>query len=248
MPAFWPQQLAGEMMRRADAGRAVAELAGILLRVGDHVRDRVDRELRVHRKADDVRARIGDRREVLHGIEADVPVEMHVARHRCVGADHQRVAIGGSARNERRADIAARAGPVVDDHRLAPGLMQPVRDGARRQVRHRARRVADHDGDGAGGIGLGERRGCGEQAGEQRNEHGAARMKGHASSSGRGGVDRAPLASQATPLAVRSSPRKRGPRAKNGMPAFAGMSGRVFIRSHKSSPFSRRVSASELCH
>src|SRR3989440_12645199 len=57
--------------------------------------------------------------------------------------------------------------------------MQPVRDGARREIGHRARRVADHDRDGAGGGGVGMRGGR-EEARD--NEKRGAFAGGHANS------------------------------------------------------------------
>jgi hypothetical protein len=103
---------------------------------------------------------------------------MHVARHRGVGADHQRVTVGRRPRDEGGAYIAAAARPVVDDHRLPPGLMQAFADGARGEIGYRARRVADHDGDGFGRIGLCARNSRHEQA-RQANESGALNVQNH---------------------------------------------------------------------
>ena len=63
------QQLAGEMMRRPGAGRAVLQPARVGLGVGDQLGHRLHRQVGVDREADDVGAGIGDRRKVLHRIE-----------------------------------------------------------------------------------------------------------------------------------------------------------------------------------
>src|SRR5262245_63320887 len=58
-------------------------------------------------------------------------VEVDVAGHHRVGADHQRVAVGLRARDIGRGDIAADARAVVDDDGLAPGGVEPFPDRAR---------------------------------------------------------------------------------------------------------------------
>ena len=45
-----------------------------------------------------------------------------------------RMAVGLGARGRLRADVAARAGLVFDDHRLVPALAQLLADEARKQV------------------------------------------------------------------------------------------------------------------
>ncbi len=88
------EQQTGEVMRRAGARRAVAQLARDW---PSHRRSRPPPDLTgssaFNRKADDVHARIGDRREVPHGIEARVPVEMQRCSPSWRRADHQRVAV-----------------------------------------------------------------------------------------------------------------------------------------------------------
>ena len=166
------------MVRRTGAGGSIAQLAGIGFGVGDHIGDRLDRQIGVDRKADDVGAEIHHRREVLDGIERRVPVEKDVAGQRRVGADHQRVAVGRRARHHPARDVAAAPRAVVDDHRLAPDGVESFRDRACRQVRHRARRVADHDGDRTRGVTLCVRR-RGYEPSERANQQRAAEPRGH---------------------------------------------------------------------
>ncbi|MNV69798.1 hypothetical protein D3C71_1627250 [compost metagenome] len=45
----------------------------------------------------------------------------------------------------RRADDGARAGPVVDDHRLLPAIGQPLRHDARQDVSHPAGGIRHDD-------------------------------------------------------------------------------------------------------
>jgi hypothetical protein len=110
------------------------------------------------RETDDVRAGVGNGREVLHRVERRIFVEKDVAGHDGVGADHQRVAVGRRARHIGGGDIAAHARPVVDDDGLAPRGVEPFGHGAREQIAGRARRIADHDGDRPRGIILRQRR------------------------------------------------------------------------------------------
>jgi hypothetical protein len=146
-PGFLPQQLAGEVMRRADSGGAILQLARIGFGIGDQLRHRIDGQIDVDRETDDVRARVGDRREVFDRIERRVFVEKDVAGHDRVGADHQRVTVGRCARDVPGGDIAAHTRPVVDDDGLAPGGVEPLGHGAREQIAGRTRRIADHDRD-----------------------------------------------------------------------------------------------------
>jgi hypothetical protein len=68
------------------------------------------------------------------------------------------------------ADRAARARPVVDDHRLAERLLQVRLDDARHDVVEPAGRKRHHDAHRAVGIGLRLR--CGDATREQDGGHG----------------------------------------------------------------------------
>ena len=139
------EQLAGEMSRAAVAARAERELAGIRLRVGDEFLRRVDGQRRVDdqhvRRDRDER----DRREVLHRVVRHLRVKARVHRVRRQRAHQDRVAVGRRLRDEVGADVAARAGPVVDDNALAPVLARLLRDGAADDVERSAGRKGDDE-------------------------------------------------------------------------------------------------------
>ena len=112
------EQLAGEMLRGPVAGRAVVDLARICFRVGDEFGNRLRRKRRTYRhdvgKSNDA----GNRREVADEIEAEFFVERRIDRvHRA--AQQQCVTVRGCTNDRFGRYIAARAGPVLDDDRLA---------------------------------------------------------------------------------------------------------------------------------
>ena len=80
--------------------------------------------------------------------------------------NQHRVAVRRAFCDMRRADHAARAGAVLDDHRLPERVGELRRHHARDLVRRPARRRRHHDADDAVGIIRcrlgGERRGCEE--------------------------------------------------------------------------------------
>lgn len=86
------------------------------------------------------RGEVGDRvigrvgiQELGHGVSAE--------------GRQQRVAIGGRAGDLRRPDTGARTGAVVDDHRLAPLLAEPLGDQAREPIRAAGGRAGQNDPD-----------------------------------------------------------------------------------------------------
>ena len=102
------------------------------------------------------------------------------------GNDAERIAVGRGARDLRRRRRAGRAGPRLDDHRLAECPRQSVGNEAGDDVGRPARRKAVNDGDGARGpvrlgASLADQRKTGKAA-----EHGAAReLFGHRTVSSR---------------------------------------------------------------
>jgi len=155
------------------------QLARVRLGIGDELRHRIDRQVDMDCEADDVRAGVGNGREVLHRVERRIFVEKDVAGHDGVGADHQRVAVGRRARHIGGGDIAAHAGPVVDDDGLTPSGVEPFGHGAREQITGRARRIADHDGDRPGGIILRHRRHGRDRDGKRQRTRKEANEPGH---------------------------------------------------------------------
>src|SRR5262249_44612808 len=80
-------------------------------------------------------------REILRSVERQLCVQARVDRLRAHRAEEQRVAVGRRARSELGRDIAARAGPVVDDDLLPPFVGKALTDDAREDVRAAPRRV-----------------------------------------------------------------------------------------------------------
>ena len=151
------EQLAGEMLHGAGAGRRVLQLARPRLRQCDEFLDRSDRHRRMHHQqvgADggkryrgkiflcvvwqlaDQRRQDGDRRDVRH---------------------HDGVTVGCGPRQEFRRKLAAGAAAVVDDDLLAERFTEFLRDDAADDVGAAAGRKADHHADRFGGVTLGER-------------------------------------------------------------------------------------------
>ena len=167
-------------MGRANPGRAILQLAGVCLGIGDQLRDRIDGQLEMDREADDVGARIGDRGEVFNRIERRVPVEEDVAGHHGVGADHQRVAVTRRACDVGRRDIAAHTRFVIDNDGLPPGGAEPFGHGASEQIAGRTGRIANHDGDRPRGIILRPRRRDHHVRGKHGADHSNPEIRHHA--------------------------------------------------------------------
>ena len=148
------EQLAREMDRRAVARRREIELAGIRLRVGDELLHRVHRQRRIDHEHVGNAGDQDDRREILDVVVRHLRVQARVDRVRAHGAHFQRVAVGRGLGDQLRADVAAGAGPVVDDDRLAPCVGELLRDGAGEDVGGAARRERHDEADRLRRIGL----------------------------------------------------------------------------------------------
>ena len=147
------EQLAGDVLHRAAAGRGHVDLARIGLGVGDELRNGVDRERGMHlhhvRHADDA----GDRRHVADEVEIELLVERRVDGVR--GRDEQqRVAVGRRAHHRLGRDVAAGARPALDHERLPEPLGQPLADEPGEDVGRAAGRKADDDAHRPGRPGL----------------------------------------------------------------------------------------------
>ncbi len=158
------EELDGEMTDGRRAERSDVDLARIGLRVGDEFLEVLDRKLWAHVQDQRQLGQPRDQRDVAQEIERQ-RLQRHVDG---VGrrGEEKRVAVGRRTDDGLGADIGAAAGPVVDDHRLAEPLGQPLSHQARNEVggaagrighdpAHRPRRVALRDGrarhDGEGG-------------------------------------------------------------------------------------------------
>ena len=177
------EQFAGQVDRRAAARRAERDLAGIGLGIRHQLLDGLERLRRIGHQQVRHQRHARERGEILDRIEPQFRVQALVDG---VGADRaheDRVAIGRGARHELGADIAAGAGAVVDDDRLAKVLADELPQHARQDVGGAAGRERDDDRDGLGGEGLGLRRQRrqGQQAEGRRSGEGegtAGRRKG----------------------------------------------------------------------
>ena len=106
-----------------------------------------------------------DRREVTHRVVRQAGKETDVHRVRPERAHHQRIAIGRRLGHHVRADVAAGAGAILDQHRLAPVLTHPRADQASVEIGNASGGERYDDPDGLRRIRLPVR----ERAGEQQN-------------------------------------------------------------------------------
>ena len=124
-PGHHLEQLGGDVLRRADAGRGITDLAGIGFDIGDQLGNRLHRNRRIdlhhQRHAHDA----GDRGDVADEIEIEILVQRGVDGIRR-GHREQRVAVGRRAHHRLGADIAAGARLVFDDEGLAEPLGEPL--------------------------------------------------------------------------------------------------------------------------
>ena len=139
------QHLAGHVRAAAGAGRSIGESSGL----GAGQFDQLAQVLRRHRRVgdhEDTRvAKFGDRREIAQHIETRLCVDVRVDDDGAVIAEQQRVAVRRALGDQFRADVAGRARPVFDDHRLAETRAELVGDRARAVVGNAARGERNHD-------------------------------------------------------------------------------------------------------
>jgi hypothetical protein len=110
---------ARQVRRSAVARRGIAELAGVRLAVGHQLLDVLRGNGRVHHQHVRQVADLHHRREALDRVVADLLVQADVDGQRPRGPEQQHVAIGRRAGHRFGAQVAAGAGLVLDDHRLA---------------------------------------------------------------------------------------------------------------------------------
>ena len=131
------------MHRGAVARRSHVHLAGIGLRIGDELGDR----LRLHVLGDRHHIRHAiecrDRRDVANEVELQIGVKRGVDVVRGIDQQH-RVAVRFRIDHRLGGDVVAGAGLVFDDELLAEPLRQPLADQARDDVGGAAGRIADH--------------------------------------------------------------------------------------------------------
>ena len=94
-----------------------------------------------------------DRREILDRIVAELRIEARIDHEGRFRADEQRVAVGRRLRDVFGGDLIVGAGPVLDDHLLAPRLGEALRQDTAERVGHAAGRRRNDDGDDTRWIG-----------------------------------------------------------------------------------------------
>ena len=120
------EQLAGEVLRRADAGRGKAQLARVGARIGDQLLHGLGRHVIGHDENIGRVDRLRDRQQVLGGVVRHFAVETWIDGDLGVGRHQKCVAVGRGLGDAVARDVAAGAGNIFDHHRLAPDLAQPV--------------------------------------------------------------------------------------------------------------------------
>ncbi len=122
------------MRRRAIARRGVVELAGRRLGERDQLGDRARRQRGMHDQHVGLGADQDDGRQILDRVVRQIAVEAGVGRQDGVVAHQQRVAVGRRLGDDVAGEVAAGAGAIVGDHRLAEPFVQFLADGARQQI------------------------------------------------------------------------------------------------------------------
>jgi hypothetical protein len=172
------EQLAGEVMRRAGAGRRVVVFARVALGLGNEVRERLRRDLLgVHHH--DVR-HLGDdadRHEVLLEIVGERGV--HRRRDHMMGrADEEGVSVRGRLGGRRGPRIAPGAGAVVDDDAHPELVVELLRQGPGERIGAAARREGHDERNRPLRPGLGQGRGGGGRQGRKREDARDDRFQG----------------------------------------------------------------------
>ena len=228
------EQRGAQMIGRAGPGRRIGDLAGIGLGVGDELRDRVRRHRRVHHHGVGHVGEQRDRREILHAVERHGGEQSVVHGVHAHGVEQDGVAVRRRARDRAGADIAGRAGAVLDHHRLAHRLVQMRGDDARQNVGRAARRPRHQQRDRAGGIGLrggGAQRRCRRDGGEDGKADGGSGV------SWRRTVARHRCAPRRTdPL-----PTRRSRRCGATIPKAGSSSWTAFSDAHRATDIARRI-------
>ncbi len=120
------EQFGGQVRHRPVPARAIAELSGIGLGVGDQVGHRVERQRRIDHQDDRALGIRRDRRKAFQRVVARVLVDQR-RDHLAAGAAHQqRVAVGIAVGDVAGAERVAGAAAVLDEELLAQGRAEIV--------------------------------------------------------------------------------------------------------------------------
>ena len=99
-----------------------------------------------------VRAKQGEWHERLGRVERQIGIDRRRDRELSNRTDDQRIAVGGLALGVDNRELPGRAGPVLDDDRLAQGFRELRADDPRHQVIAAAGGKSDDDPDGLARI------------------------------------------------------------------------------------------------
>ena len=173
------EHLAQQMVERAVAGRGIAELVGPAPGHGDQLGHGFGRKAGMGQQHIGHGADQADGPEVLHRIEARLAVQRGVDGLAAADGHQQRMAVARRLGHGLGADVAARAGPVLDHHAGAQHLGQLLAHQPAHDVIGAAGRLRDdhHDGPRGPGLGMGQQRG-GECSGQQASAAQKARRQG----------------------------------------------------------------------
>src|SRR5262249_51439829 len=167
-PGHALEHLRGEVRLRAAARGAVLQRAGLALGERDQLLrgrggpPRVDDQQR--RQVDEV----GDEGEVPKRVERQARIDRRIDGVRADRVDEQRVRVAFLLRDELAGDVAGGARAVLRDDLLSPFLGELLRERPRQDVRGAARRKGDDDAHGARREGLRPRGAVQPQDREQR--------------------------------------------------------------------------------
>src|SRR5262245_42024508 len=146
------EQLAGEVRRSPVAAGREVQLARIRASERDQRGERMNRQRWMNHQHVGLRGDQADRSKIPFGIIVDLLVQAGIGGEDAVVRKQQRVAVGWRAGDELRRDIAAGAGPVVDDQWLTENLLHLPGEHACQDVARPAWSKGEGQGDGPGRI------------------------------------------------------------------------------------------------
>src|ERR1043166_8027216 len=166
------EQLAGQVAAGSVDGRSEAQLSGARFGQHDQFFDRACRHARVDQQHQLLLRDQRYLREILGWMIRKLAVQADISCDRGDRAHDQGVAVRRRFGSDVGGDGAARSGPVVDHHLLAPAFSQLAADQARQRIDRTARCARHQHANRARRIALRAKRGCGH------GEHRAACHRG----------------------------------------------------------------------
>jgi hypothetical protein len=149
-PRHVGEELGAEVDAAAAAGGGIVDLAGLVLRERNELRQRLCRQRRIDEHDERARRDEADRRKILARVVADIGIEGRIDGERSGATEAERIAVGRRARHLPGRDRAAGAAAVLDHDLLAERRSHGIGDDARHGVVAAACGVGDDESDGAG--------------------------------------------------------------------------------------------------